>query len=249
MAKKNLLLCVPFFIGSMLYSQFSSGNVSLPTTAMTVKIDVDATNVTMTLKGSSTAWLGIGFGNDGMAAGADGYIYNSSASRDYTFSGVGITPSADAAQNWTELSNTVASGVRTLVVRRTLAGGAGDFVFTNSAATIPIFYAKGSTTALANHGGGSRDYATLTLTPFLAVDEADASARKISVYPNPVTDVINFKNPDQISSVKIYDSAGKLVVNQKPVGKLDVSELLKGVYFIEIENANGAKTYEKIIKH
>lgn len=249
MAKKNLLLCIPLFISGIFFSQFSTGSVNLPTTGMNVKIDVDATNVTMTLKGSSTGWLGIGFSDEGMKDGADGFIYNSSANRDYTFSGVGVTPSADAAQNWTELSNTVASGVRTLVVRRTLAGGAGDFVFTNSTGTLPIFYARGSALGLANHGSGNRDYATLTFSPSLAVDDANASSKKIGVYPNPVKDILNFTNSDKIGSIKIYDSAGKQVISQKSAENLNVSQLTKGVYFIEFENIEGSRSYEKIIKN
>jgi len=249
MTKKNLLLCIPLFISGMVSSQFSTGTVSLPTTSMSVKIDVDATNVTMTLTGSSTSWLGIGFSDEGMKAGADGFIYNSTANRDYTFNGVGVTPSADAAQNWTELSNTVSAGTRTLVVRRTLAGDGGDFAFTNSAGTLPVFYAKGSALSLANHGGGNRDYATLTLAPSLAVDEADASAKKIGVYPNPVKDILNFKNADKISSLKIYDSTGKQVLSQKSAASLDVSQLMKGVYFIEFESTDGLKSYEKLIKN
>ncbi len=246
---KNLLKMIPLLIGGTMFSQFSTGVVSLPTTAMTIKIDVDPTNVTMTLTGSSTAWLGVGFSPDGMAAGADGFIYNSTANRDYMFNGVGVTPSADAAQNWTEQSNTVASGVRTLVVKRTLAGGAGDKAFTNAAGTIDIFYGKGTSTSLAYHGAGNKDYATLTLAPSLAVDEANSSAKKIGVYPNPVKDIVSFTNADKISSVKIYDSTGKQVLSQKSAVTMDVSQLIKGVYFIEFENIDGSKSYEKLIKN
>ena len=250
MAKKNLLLGIPLLVSGMLFSQYSTGTVSLPTTSMSVKIDVDATNVTMTLTGSSTSWLGIGFSDEGMKAGADGFIYNSSANRDYTFNGVGVTPSADAAQNWTELSNTVASGTRTLVVRRTLAGGAGDFAFTNSAGTLPIFYGKGTSTSLAYHGAGNKDYATLTFSPTLiAVDETNSSAKKIGVYPNPVKDVLNLSNSDKANSLKIYDSTGKQVLSQKSAATIDVSQLTKGVYFIEFEKSDGSKSYEKIIKN
>ncbi|MFC4164354.1 T9SS type A sorting domain-containing protein [Epilithonimonas zeae] len=249
MFKKNLLLGIPLFMSGMFFSQFSTGMVSLPTTSMSVKIDVDATNVTMTLTGSSTSWLGIGFSDEGMKSGADGFIYNSSADRDYTFNGVGVAPSADAVQNWTELSNIVASGIRTLVVRRTLAGGAGDYAFTNAAGSLPIFYGKGTSTALAYHGVGNKDFATLTFSPALAVDDVNSSAKKIGVYPNPVNDVLNFTNADKISSVKIYDSTGKQVVSQKSVVSLDVSQLMKGVYFIEFENIDGSKSYEKLIKN
>lgn len=238
---------LPLLIGGTMFSQFSTGVVSLPTAAMTIKIDVNATDVTMTLTGSSTSYLGIGFGSDGMQSGADGFIYNSSASRDYTFSGIGVTPSADAVQNWTEQSNTVASGVRTLVVKRTLAGGAGDHAFTNAAGSVPIFYARGNALNLAFHA--ARDYATLTLSPSLAVDESALAANKVSLYPNPVQDVLNFTNADKIKSVKIFDAAGKQLPNQKGVSNLNVLTLSKGVYFVEVEKLDGTIAYEKFIKN
>ena len=244
---KNLLKMLSLLIGGTMFSQFSSGVVSLPTTGMSIKLDVNATDVTMTVTGSSTNWLGIGFGDQGMQSGADGFIYNSSANRDYTFSGVGITPSADAAQNWTEQSNTVASGVRTLVVKRTLAGGAGDHAFTNAAGNVPIFYARGNALSLAIHA--ARDYETLTLTPALAVDESALAANKVTLYPNPVKDVLHFTNADKIKSVGIFDATGKQLPAQKSVSNMNVSTLGKGVYFVEVERLDGTITYEKFIKN
>ncbi len=246
---KNLLKMLPLLIGGTMFSQFSTGTVTLPATAMTIKIDTDATNVTMTLAGSSTAWLGVGFGSDGMASGADGFIYNSTANRDYMFNGVGLTPSADAAQNWTELSNTVTSGKRTLIVRRTLAGGAGDFGFTNSAGSLPIFYAKGTSLTLANHGGVNRDFATLTLSPSLAVDDLNTSAKKVGIYPNPVNNILNLSNSDNVNAIKIYDATGKQVLSQRAAATIDVSQLQKGIYYIEFENVDGLRSFEKIIKN
>ena len=240
---------LPLLIGGAMFSQFSTGVVSLPTTAMTVKIDVNATDVTMTVTGSSASWMGIGFGADGMQSGADGFIYNATPNRDYTFSGIGITPSADAAQNWTEQSNTVAGSVRTLVVKRTLAGGSGDFAFTNAAGTMPIFYARGGSTTLANHGGGNRDYATLTFSPVLAVNDASLTANKVSLYPNPVKDVLNFTNAEKIKSVRIFDATGKEWAGQKSVVSINVSALAKGVYFVEVEKLDGTTAYEKFIKN
>lgn len=244
---KNLLKMFPLLIGGTMFSQFSTGIVNLPTTAMTIKIDVDPTNVTMTLTGSSTAWLGVGFGSAGMATGADGFIYNSTTSRDYVFNGIGVTPSADAVQNWTEQSNTVASGVRTLVVKRTLAGGAGDHAFSNSAGSVPVFYARGASLDLTSHV--ARDYATLTLSPALAVDDLSLTTNKVSLYPNPVKDVLNFTNTDKIKSIKIFDATGKQMPATKNVSNLNVSSLGKGVYFVEVEKLDGTIDYEKFIKN
>lgn len=246
---KNLLKMLPLLIGGTMFSQFSTGVVNLPTTAMTIKIDVNATDVTMTLTGSSTAWLGVGFSPDGMAAGADGFIYNSTASRDYMFNGIGVTPSADPVQNWTEQSNTVAGSIRTLVVKRTLAGGAGDKAFTNAAGTIDIFYGKGTSTSLAYHGAGNKDFATLTLSPSLAVDDTTLSANKVSLYPNPVKDVLNFTNAEKIKAVRIFDASGKQIPAQKNISNMNVSALSKGTYFVEVEKLDGTIAYEKFIKN
>ncbi|WP_449400790.1 hypothetical protein [Chryseobacterium wanjuense] len=86
---KKVLLTLSMALATSLGAQFfSTGTVNLPTASMTVKIVTDPTTVTMTLTGDSNSMLGIGFGSSGMAAGADGFIYNSSANRDYTFNGV-----------------------------------------------------------------------------------------------------------------------------------------------------------------
>ncbi len=106
---------------------------------MTVKLDTTPTGVTMTVTGDSNSMLGLGFGSTGMAAGADGFIYNSSANRDYSFSGVPNTPTADTSQDWTETSNTVSGSTRTIVATRSLSGGAGDFAIPNAPGTINIF--------------------------------------------------------------------------------------------------------------
>ncbi|MCS3871483.1 hypothetical protein J3D55_004399 [Chryseobacterium ginsenosidimutans] len=121
--KKVLLMVSMALVTSLGAQNFSSGTVSLGSTGMTVKLNTSTTLATITVTGADTSYLGIGFGNSGMASGADGFIYNSSANRDYTFSGVGVTPSADASQDWTQTSNTTAGGIRTVVATRSLAGG------------------------------------------------------------------------------------------------------------------------------
>lgn len=247
MKKQTLLFLTSLFLGGFMYAQFSSGVVSLPTAAMTAKIDVNATNVTLTLTGDSNSMLGIGFGTIGMGSGSDGYIYNSSANRDYTFNGF-VAPTADTAQDWTQISNTIVGSTRTIVAQRTLAGGTGDFAFTNAAGSINVFYAKRNNNQALGYHGSNRDYATLVLTPSLAVDDV-AHLSKVAIYPNPVKDELNFTNSEKISSVKIYDANGKLLLSQKlEAQKLKVSELISGVYFIEIQKTDSTVSYEKVIK-
>ncbi len=228
-------------------AQFTSGNVSLGSTGMIVKLDTNATTATITLTGNSNSYLGIGFGSAGMANGSDGFIYNSQNTLDYTFTGVGSNPVADTAQNWTVVSNTVASGIRTLIATRTLAGGSGDYTIANAAGNIPISYARGTGLSLANHGT-SRGYSTLVMTA--ALSNEDFEQQKISIYPNPVTDVLHLGNSQQIKKVSFYDTSGRLVKTAVTEGKssTDVSILQKGTYIIEYELTNGNLSYDKIIK-
>lgn len=57
----------------------------------------------------------------------------------------------------------------------------------------------------------------------------EATSNTLTVYPNPANDFINVDK-----TVKIYDLCGKLVT--KGSGKIDVSTLSEGMYFVKSEN-------------
>ena len=57
----------------------------------------------------------------------------------------------------------------------------------------------------------------------------EATSNTLTVYPNPANDFINVDK-----TVKIYDLCGKLVI--KGSGKIDVSTLSEGMYFVKSEN-------------
>ncbi|MEG1239442.1 MAG: T9SS type A sorting domain-containing protein [Flavobacterium sp.] len=229
-------------------AQFTSGNVNLGSTGMVVKLETTATTATLTLTGNSNSYLGIGFGSAGMGNGSDGFIYNSQSSVDYTFTGVGSNPVADTAQHWTVVTNTVASGIRTLVATRTLAGGSEDYTIANAAANIPISYARGTGLSLQNHGT-SRGYSTLVMKASLSTEDFDQ--QKIKVYPNPVTDMLHFGDNGTIKKVSFYDITGRMVKTTLTEGKnsIDVSTLEKGTYVVEYELTDGSTSYDKIIKN
>lgn len=247
---KKVLLTLSLALAGTVGAQFSTGTVNL-STGMTIKLDTTPTTVTLTLTGPDTSYLGVGFGSSGMANGADGFIYNSSASTDYTFNGIGATPSADASQDWTVTSNTTSGGTRTIVATRSLTGGAGDTAFTNNNSPINIFFAKGSSTTLAYHGGGTanRGYAALARTATLATNDIAAESKKIAVYPNPAKEAVNFKNADRIKTVDIYESTGRKVKSVKlDGGNINVKDLKPGSYYFEITLKDGTTSYEKLIK-
>lgn len=244
--KKKITLFTLLIFFQLGFSQFSTGTVSLPTTGMTVKIDVNSTTVTLTLTGNSTSWLGIGFNATGMGDAPDAFIYNSTANRDYKINGY-VTPSADASQDWTVTSNTTSGTTRTVVATRTLAGGTGDYVFSNSAGSLDIIYARGASLTFSQHV--ARDIASLTFTPSLAVDEVSKLKNSFKISQNPVGNELSFDFDGKVKNAKIYDATGKLIKSISASQKTyDVSNLNYGNYYLEIESENNGSFYQKFIK-
>lgn len=246
---KKTLLALSVLLANFALAQFSSGTVNLPATSMTVKLDTTPSGVTITVTGDSNSMMGIGFGTTGMAAGSDGFIYNSSANRDYSFNNVPNAPSADASQDWTETSNTISGSTRTVVATRSLSGGAGDFAIANAAGTVNIFYARKTGTGIGYHDAG-KGYASLTMTAAnLSTNEIAANSKKVNLYPNPAKSTVNFKNFDKIKTVDIYEATGRKVLSVKPDGEsISVENLRSGSYYLEIQLKDGTTSYEKLIK-
>ncbi|MDA3893020.1 MAG: T9SS type A sorting domain-containing protein [Salinivirgaceae bacterium] len=74
------------------------------------------------------------------------------------------------------------------------------------------------------------------------------AAQRVSLYPNPTKDVVSF-DVKNVESVEVYNITGKLIqsVNAN-VSSIDVSELVGGVYFIKIEDAQGKVFTNRVIK-
>lgn len=254
MKLKFLSIVTLFAAHTFLSAQYSSGALfPVGTTGVSVKLETTPSIVRLTIAGPSNSYLGIGAGSSGMANGADGFIYNSSAATDYTFAGIGLTPTADAAQDWTTVSNTVSGSTRTIVATRSLAGGTGDTPIPNVAGNIEIFVARGNNTlAISNHGPSNRGYATLPMAfdASLATNEsAAAAAPRYSLYPNPAKEFINFENADKIKSVDIFESTGRKVRTESVEGKsINISDLKSGTYYLELTLKDGNIIFEKLIK-
>ena len=78
----------------------------------------------------------------------------------------------------------------------------------------------------------------------------DFSASKFSVYPNPVTDVLNVKSAASVDNITVYDLLGKVVLQENP-GKIspaiNMSNLASGAYLVKVTIGNSSKTV-KVIK-
>lgn len=71
-----------------------------------------------------------------------------------------------------------------------------------------------------------------------------------SLYPNPVTDVLNINSKTEVSNVTIYDILGKQIISQSPnmnSPQIDMSSLSAGVYMVKVTVGDSSKTF-KIVK-
>jgi len=94
--------------------------------------------------------------------------------------------------------------------------------------------------------GQSEDY-LLDVKESLAT--SDINRANISIYPNPVKNVLNFTGAKDISKVEVYNVAGQKVkaVEKLSDNKIELSNLTKGTYII-IANIDGLIKSFKFIK-
>lgn len=233
--KKTLLSL--FLISSFtLFAQsFSTGTQTL-LSGLTANINIDADTdiTTLTLTGPSNAWFAIGFGNLDMG-GTDVFRTNGSTIVDAYSSGNAL-PAQDASQDWTLVSNTVSGSNRIIVATRANnTGDSDDHIFSASAGSLSVIYAKGNSTSYAYHGGANRGFTTLSVT--LGIPENKLLS--FEMYPNPASDVLTVQLPTgtEKAEVSVFDYTGRLV-SSKTISSndstLDVQNISKGIYIIRV---------------
>lgn len=83
----------------------------------------------------------------------------------------------------------------------------------------------------------------------LSTQEVADKTKKISVAPNPFTDVVTISDVAEVKSISIIDTSGRLVkVIEKPSASLYLGDLKQGVYFISLKMNNGDTKTLKAIK-
>jgi hypothetical protein len=247
--KRKLLTSIFICIGTFSFAQFTTGTVDLIGANRTLKIDTDATTVTLTLTGPSTAWLGVGFGGTSMSSVSDMFIWNGTANRDYTASGSRSQPSADAAasQSWTIVSDVVVGSTRTVIATRALVS-AGDYTFLNNSSTIPVIFAEGASTSLGSGSHNTRGSRGLTRT---TLGLENFSLQAASVFPNPSNGSFKIKTKTGLNKINIFSQIGAFVRTIEVTDNSDnvevqVEGLQTGVYLMELTNKS-EKSWKKVI--
>jgi len=71
----------------------------------------------------------------------------------------------------------------------------------------------------------------------------------VMIYPNPVSSVLYVKNISKKANYKIYSSAGQLVSSGIILNnKIDVHNLINGLYVIDILDGNSISVQKKFVK-
>lgn len=105
-----------------------------------------------------------------------------------------------------------------------------------------------------NRSSNPEEFYLFAQNAILCENTSDIDERKsfeLSVYPNPVKDILNFDFEEQVSSIEVYSLDGKTML-QKDVEnqnlKLDVSNWMRGVYIYSITSQKGIRSNGKFIK-
>lgn len=89
---------------------------------------------------------------------------------------------------------------------------------------------------------GCKDSTEYTIVVTLSGIKVISALPAISVYPNPSSQILNFKMPskDGLLTVSVYSTSGQLVQNetllvQNQIGSINISQLNAGIYILKIE--------------
>lgn len=89
-----------------------------------------------------------------------------------------------------------------------------------------------------------------TYVPNTPLSNESSIASSVKLYPNPVSDILYIQSPESVN-ITVLDMSGKVLLRQSMIegtNSLPVSNLLQGVYLIQIQGSNFEKI-EKFVKN
>ncbi len=109
--------------------------------------------------------------------------------------------------------------------------------------TDPVTY-----TVTAQDGNTTQDW-VVTVTVLVGIPENLVG--DITMYPNPVKDMIYLKNLDNVERITIYSIVGESILNLEPENsdmEIDMGVLEEGIYFISFDVEEGERLTKKFVK-
>jgi len=132
-------------------------------------------------------------------------------------------------------------------------GSDGTSASTHAAGTSTAGYGTLFTSCWASTGNvmnANFSYVKINSLDALGVKSVEIDGG-LSVYPNPVTDYLFVKSAKEVAEFNIFNMAGQKIFSQKNTRKtpqLDVSNIAKGNYILQIIDRNGNTSSTKFIK-
>jgi hypothetical protein len=98
------------------------------------------------------------------------------------------------------------------------------------------------------------DSVDVTLTSVLAIGDQKQEEVGVSIYPNPVSNVltVNATGVEGSVELKMVDVLGKVILSESgaPLNKVDVSNFKNGVYLVYVYNKGSLiQTKRIVVKH
>lgn len=159
-----LALFIPFnsSFAQVLHGSTTVSSVNNMTIDITV--DVGQSEVTIVMTGPSSTWFGYGFGGTAMF---NRYSIITTGTGAISERRLGNHNSGTLLTSSFSSSNTSVNGsIRTDTVKRAITGlNSNYFTFPTTAGSFMLIWGKGFGSSLANHGGGNRGSAMITLSP------------------------------------------------------------------------------------
>lgn len=252
--KKKLLYFTLLFGALNVFGQTKSTGVVSLGANMTAELELDngTTTATLTLTGPSVSWFAFRFGSFTSAMQAssdagDAVYFNGTTLVDAKLFAM-TSPANDASNDWTVSSNTTSGTTRTIIATRAFdTGDSNDYVFNYNDTDIDMAWAHGSGSFSISYHGVNKGKVFNNSFPLGTEEFAKV---QVKVYPNPVVNSFSVQSDVELTSVKVYNVNGKLVLD-KPVVDSDaqysLAGLQNGVYFVEFDSPTGT-LYEKIVK-
>jgi hypothetical protein len=82
----------------------------------------------------------------------------------------------------------------------------------------------------------------------LGTAEFENTTNTISLYPNPVNEVLNISSTNSITKIEVYDMQGRNVASNNNASNVIVEGLVKGVYIVKVMQENGSVVAKQFIK-
>jgi hypothetical protein len=77
----------------------------------------------------------------------------------------------------------------------------------------------------------------------------DITKKEPSFYPNPVRDIVNLTNQDNVTRIRVISLTGKTLIDIKiPKKTINLSHLAKGMYLINFDMKDGKRVARKLVK-